>query len=87
MNGDGSGREGTVSNTSNKGKEVAVSVLCAGTLEWLSTAGSWGDGGEQWKRGWELTFADPSSLEILVPAWHPVKDVPAVAQLVLTAIL
>lgn len=41
MNGDGSGREGTVSNTSNKGKEVAVSVLCAGTLEWLSTAGSW----------------------------------------------
>lgn len=48
---------------------------------------SWVLGGEQWKRGWELTFADPSSLEILVPAWHPVKDMPAVAQLVLTAIL
>ena len=87
MNGDGSGREGRVSSTSNKGKEVAVSVLCAGTLEWLSTTGSWGDGGEQRKRGWELTFADPSSLETLVPAWHPVRDTSAVAQLVLTAIL
>lgn len=38
--------------------------LCLGfVLEWLSMTGSWGDRGRQGKGIWELTFANPSSLE------------------------
>lgn len=87
MDGYGRRRESRISIKSNKGKEVAVTGLCTGMVAWLRMTESWGDGGYQGKRGWELTFADPSSLEIQIPAWNPVRDTLVVTQLVLAVIL
>lgn len=45
---------------------------CLGcVLEWLSMTGYWGGRQEQGKGIWELTFADPSSLETLSPCLAP----------------
>lgn len=63
MDGDGKRREGRISSISNKGRGVVISGLCTETLERLGMNRAQGDGGEQGKGGWQLTFADLSSLQ------------------------
>lgn len=48
MDRDGNRRDAKISSRSNKGREVAMSGSCTGTLEWLNMTGSWG-GGDQGK--------------------------------------
>lgn len=67
----------------NKGREVAVSGLCNGMVEYVT--GSWGDRGKQGKGIWDL--ATPHLQRLLVPARHPVRDMHQETGLVLTAIL
>lgn len=78
-------KEGGICSRSSKGREVAISGLCSGMLEWLSVTGSQGDE-EEWTVGDEHLL-NLHLWRLPVPAWHPMRDPQAGMWFVITVIL